>query len=161
MANGNGQADPHLDLVLTRVIDVPRALVWKVWTQPEHLKKWFAPRPWTTVDCEIDLRRGGIFKFVMRSPEGQDFPNIGCFLEVVEPETLIWTDALAPGFRPSTKPFFTAILTLEEHGAGTRYTARALHKDGADRQQHADMGFAEGWGQCLDQLVEVAKAMRD
>lgn len=62
------QPDPKLDLVLERVVDVPRELVWKARTTPEHLKKWFTPAPWTTVDCEIDLRPGGIFRTVMRSP---------------------------------------------------------------------------------------------
>ncbi len=161
MSNPNyDQADPELDLVLERVVDAPRELIWRAWTQPEHLKKWFAPVPWTTVDCEIDLRPGGIFRTVMRSPEGQDFPNVGCFLEIVENERLVWTDALAPGYRPALKSFFTAIITLEDHGAGTRYTARALHKDDADRKTHEDMGFHEGWSQCLDQLLDLVAQMK-
>ena len=149
--------DPRLDLVLERVVDVPRALVWQAWTRPEHLLKWFAPAPWTTVDCEVDLRPGGIFRTVMRSPQGENFPGLGCFLEVVEGRRLVWTDALSPGFRPSAKPFFTAIITLEDHGSGTKYTARALHKDETDRKTHAEMGFVDGWGQCLDQLVALMK----
>ena len=152
--------DENLDLILTRTIDVPRELVWKVWTEPEHLMKWFAPAPWTTVDCEIDLRPGGIFRTVMRSPEGQDFPNAGCFLEVIKNEKMVWTDALAPGYRPSLKPFFTAVLTLEDHEGGTKYTARALHKNEADRKTHEKMGFHEGWSQCLDQLVQLAKQLK-
>ena len=67
------QPNPKLDLVLERIVDVPRELVWMAWTAPEHLKKWFTPVPWTTVDCEIDLRPRGIFHTVMRSPEGQEF----------------------------------------------------------------------------------------
>ena len=66
------QTNAKLDLVLERVVDVPRELVWAAWTQPEHLKKWFTPAPWTTVDCEIDLRPGGIFRTKMRGPEGQE-----------------------------------------------------------------------------------------
>jgi hypothetical protein len=62
--------DPKLDLVLERVIDVPRELVWAAWTRPEHVKHWLTPRPWTVSECEIDLRPGGMFRFVMRSPEG-------------------------------------------------------------------------------------------
>src|SRR5262249_41291314 len=89
--------DPKLDLVLERVIDVPRELVWTAWTTPKHLLPWFCPKPWTTIDCEIDLRPGGIFRSVMRSPEGKEFPNVGCYLEVVPHERLIWTDALLPG----------------------------------------------------------------
>lgn len=151
--------DPRLDLVLERVVDVPPELVWAAWTQPEHLIKWFAPLPWTTVDCEIDLRPGGIFRCVMRSPEGQDMPNTGCYLEVVENQKLVWTDALVPGYRPSTTPFFTAVILLEPHGSGTKYTAIAIHKDEEVRKQHEEMGFHQGWSQCLDQLVELAKQM--
>ena len=78
--------DPKLDLVLECIVDVPKELVWKAWTQPELLKQWFTPKPWSTVDCELDLRPGGIFRTVMRSPEGQDFTNLGCYLEVVGPD---------------------------------------------------------------------------
>jgi uncharacterized protein YndB with AHSA1/START domain len=153
--------DGELDLVLTRVVKVPRRLMWKAWTEPEHLKKWFTPAPWRTVDCELDLRPGGIFRSVMRSPEGQDFNNVGCFLEVVKHEKLVFTDTLLPGYRPAPKPFFTAIVTFEEHDGGTRYTARALHKDGADRQRHAEMGFEQGWGKAFDQLIEVTKELAE
>jgi uncharacterized protein YndB with AHSA1/START domain len=149
--------DPKLDLVLDRVVDVPRELVWKAWTTPEHLRHWFVPKPWSITDCAVDLRRGGAFRFVMRSPEGQEFPNVGCFLDIVPNERLIWTDALLPGYRPSEKPFFTAILTLEPSGSGTRYIATALHRDEEGRKRHEDMGFEEGWGTVLNQLVEYIK----
>ena len=159
--------DPKLDLVLERVVDVPRELVWAAWTQPEHLRHWFTPAPWTVSDCEIDLRPGGIFRTVMRSPEGEEFPNLGCYLEVVPNERLVWTDALLPGFRPSDTQisscpidgFLTAIITLESHGKGTRYTAIALHRDDAGRKKHAELGFFDGWGKALDQLVAHAKTM--
>lgn len=150
--------DGHLDLVLTRIVKVPRPLVWKAWTDPDLLMQWFAPHPWTTVACEIDLRPGGIFRTVMRSPEGEEFGRDGpggCILEVVKHERLVWTDVLGPGFRPAREPFFTAVITLEEVEGGTRYTARAMHKDDADRDKHAAMGFEAGWSQCLDQLVTV------
>jgi uncharacterized protein YndB with AHSA1/START domain len=151
--------DPKLDLVLEREIDVPPALVWKVWTQPEHLKHWFVPKPWSVTDCEIDLRPGGIFRTTMRSPEGQEFPNVGCYLEIVPQQRLVFTDALLPGFRPSEKPFFTAILTLAPNGSGTRYTAIAIHRDEAGRKEHEDMGFEHGWGTVVTQMVDYIKAM--
>lgn len=151
--------DPKLDLVLQRTVDVPRELVWAAWTTPEHMIHWFAPKPWTTTKCEVDLRPGGMFSFTMRSPEGKDYPNIGCVLEVVPQERLVWTDALLPGYRPSAKPFFTAIIALEKQGKGTRYTATAIHRDEAGRKQHEEMGFYEGWGQCLDQLVAYSRTM--
>lgn len=145
--------DPELDLVLERVVDVPRELVWAAWTQPEHLKVWFTPRPWTVSDCRLDLRPGGGFWTTMRSPEGQDFPMAGCYLEVVPCERLVWTDALLPGYRPAEKPFITAIITLEPAGKGTRYKAVVLHHDLAAVKRHLEMGFHHGWGTALDQLV--------
>ena len=106
---------------------------------------WFCPKPWTTTDIEIDLRPGGIFRSVMRSPEGKEFPNVGCYLEVVPNERLIWTDALLPGYRPAPEPFMTAVLTFEPSGKGTRYVATAIHRDEAGRKRHEEMGFQEGW----------------
>ncbi|MCA0210446.1 MAG: SRPBCC family protein [Proteobacteria bacterium] len=151
--------DPDLDLVLDREIDVPVDLVWKVWTTPEHLQHWFVPKPWTITDCTIDLRPGGAFNTTMRSPEGEEFPNSGCYLEVVPHERLIFTDTLLPGFRPAPAPFFTAGLFLTPHGNGTRYKAIALHGDSAARQKHEEMGFHDGWGTVVSQMVDYIKAM--
>jgi uncharacterized protein YndB with AHSA1/START domain len=159
------QPDSKLDLVFERIVDVPRELIWTAWTTPAQLKKWFTPAPWKTVDCEIDLRPGGLFRTVMRSPEGQELLNAGCYLEIVETEKLVWTNALAPGYRPCKAPettscvtfFFTAVVALEPHGNGTRYTALVLHGDEEARKKHEAMGFHEGWGKALDQLVAVVK----
>lgn len=161
--------DPRLDLSFERIVDVPKELIWKAWTQPEHLKPWFCPLPWRTMECEINLHPGGIFRTVMLSPEGQKFPNLGCYLEVVENEKLVWTNALLPGFRPaptSTRHsegtlefFFTATIQLATQGTGTRYTATVRHSDEAGCKQHAAMGFQEGWGIALDQLVAYARKM--
>jgi len=158
--------DPKLDLVLEHVVEVPKELVWLAWTTPEHLKKWFTPVPWQTVDCEIDLRPGGHFRTVMRGPEGQQFDNSGCYLEIVENEKLVWTGALGPGYRPraaTSTPgdsfLMTAVIALESLGQYTKYTALVIHGDEAARRQHEQMGFHEGWGKALDQLVAVARKM--
>jgi uncharacterized protein YndB with AHSA1/START domain len=159
--------NPKLDLVLERVVDVPRELVWAAWTTPEYVKKWFTPAPWQTVECEIDLRPGGVFRTVMRSPEGRDTPNVGCYLEIVERERLVWTTALAPGYRPIVGPVttscddlaFTAIILFEPHGKGTKYQAIAVHGDEAVCKKHETLGFHEGWGATLDQLVALAKTL--
>lgn len=157
--------NPKTDLVLERFVDVPRDLVWAAWTRPEHLKEWFCPLPWKTVEADLDLRPGGIFRTVMRSPEGEDFPHLGCYLEVVPKERLVWTDALWPGFRPAEKPmlepvgFFTAIISMVSEGKGTRYTATAIHRNPECAKEHEKMGFHEGWGAALDQLVALAKKM--
>lgn len=152
--------DPKLDLKLERTVDVSPELVWAAWTQPEHVVHWFTPAPWKTVSCEIDLRPGGKFNTIMQSPEGKQFPNLGCFLEVVPGRRLVFTDALLPGYRPSGKPFMTAIVTIEPAGEGTRYTAIALHPDEAKRKEHEEMGFYDGWGTALDQLVAYAKTLK-
>jgi uncharacterized protein YndB with AHSA1/START domain len=158
----NYQPDPQLDLAFERIVDIPPELVWAAWTTPEHVKHWFTPAPWQTVDCDINLCPGGMFRTVMRSPEGQEFPNIGCYLEIIPGERLVWTNALEPGYRPtsSTKDdsfSFTAILALEPHDHGTKYTALVMHGDESSCKKHQEMGFYEGWGKALDQLVAYMK----
>lgn len=157
------------DLVLERVLDAPRELVWKAWSDPERLRQWWAPRPYQTPECEMDLRPGGIFYTRMTGPDGFDSRGTGCFLEVVEGERIVWTNALGPGYRPQdVDPQdcggfpFTAILTFEDNGDGrTRYKAVTLHRNEQDRETHAKMGFQEGWGTCADQLAEVAQSLRE
>jgi uncharacterized protein YndB with AHSA1/START domain len=155
--------DPALDLVFERIVDVPVERVWQAWTDPAHLVHWFTPAPWSTVSAEVDLRPGGRFATVMRSPEGQEFPNAGCYLEVIPNERLVWSNAVQPGFRPalvlataagSTDFAFTGIIALEALGPSkTRYTATVLHAEPEACQRHAAMGFHQGWGAALDQLV--------
>ncbi len=149
--------DPKLDLVLERDIDVPVDLVWKAWTTPEHLMPWFCPLPWTVTDCKIDLRPGGEFSTTMRSPEGQLFPNRGCYLDVVKNERLVWTDTLLPGYRPSPKPFFTAVLLFTPKGNATHYKAIAMHGNEETLKQHEKMGFHDGWGTVVTQMEAFIK----
>ncbi|MES2880390.1 MAG: SRPBCC family protein [Pseudomonadota bacterium] len=151
--------DPQLDLVLERTVDIAPPLLWAAWTRPEHIKHWFTPAPWQTVGCEIDLRPGGLFQSVMRAPNGQEQTHTGCYLEIVENEKLVWTDALGPGYRPAAQPFVTAFITLQAQGAGTRYTALVKHADAATRKKHEEMGFAQGWNTALDQLVAYMKSL--
>jgi uncharacterized protein YndB with AHSA1/START domain len=159
------QLDPKLDLMFERKIEISPEAVWTAWTTPEHLKHWFTPAPWETIDCEIDLRPGGVFSTVMRSPEGQEFPNTGCYLEVVPNQKLVWTNAFTPGFRPVSTPpvvseedfLFTAIISLAPHEQGTSYTARVLHSKEEDCKKHESMGYYEGWGTALDQLIGYMK----
>ena len=154
-----------LDLVLERTLNAPRDLVWRALTDTELLKRWFAPRPYEISEFELDLRPGGIFRMRMVGPDGFDTGHgvPGCVLEVVERERLAWTSALGPGFRPAEmgeacESFpMTAVMSLEDAGEGkTLYRAVALHKNAADRDMHAQMGFHEGWGTCASQLEELA-----
>lgn len=152
--------NPSLDLEISRFIDAPVALVWEAWTNPEHFKKWFTPKPWETVLAEMDLRPGGQFRTVMRSPDGEEFENPGMFIDV-QPERLIaFTDALDTSWRPTANAFFSALIFFEPERGGTRYTAYALHKDEAGCKRHVDMGFHEGWGTALTQLEEVVAGLK-
>ena len=144
------------ELILVRETDVPAAKLYAGWTQPDLLMRWFTPAPWSTVACELDLRPGGIFRTTMRSPEGEEHPNIGVYLEVIPGEKLVFTDAYQPGWEPNPEPFFSAIITFETLPSGqTRYTARVLHWTRENAEKHAAMGFAEGWGKAFDQLVAL------
>jgi len=151
--------DAALDLVLERTIDVPPHFVYRAWTEPELLKQWFCPRPWITAECDIDLRPGGAFRTLMRGPNGEEADNVGCWLEVVPDERLVFTGLMAPGFRPVDVergvPVFTCVLTFARAGTGTTYRAHAMHRDGAAKSAHEAMGFHAGWGAALDQLVAM------
>ncbi len=149
------------DLVLERILDVPRDLVWRCWTEPALLVQWFTPAPWSTVRAEIDVRAGGSSLIVMRSPEGQEFPNAGVYLEVVPGQRIVTTDAFTSAWQPSAKPFMVAIVALEDAGPGqTKYTAIARHWTKDDCETHEKMGFHSGWGKAADQLVALAKTLR-
>jgi uncharacterized protein YndB with AHSA1/START domain len=158
-----------LDLVLERTLNAPRSLVWKAWTDPELLKRWFAPRPYEITEVDLEVRPGGAFRIRMIGPDGFDTGHgtPGCILEVVEGERLSWTSALGPQYRPAELPTegcesfpMTAIITLSDAGEGrTFYRAVALHANRKDRDSHESMGFQEGWGKCADQLEELAREL--
>ncbi|MBL9216475.1 MAG: SRPBCC family protein [Opitutaceae bacterium] len=146
------------ELVLERVLHAPREKLFRAWTTPALIIQWFTPPPWKTVRAEIDLRPGGANCITMQSPEGQEFPNRGVYLEVVPNERLVMTDAYVSAWEPSAKPFMTCILTFAEAGPGrTRYTARVRHWTAADREAHEQMGFHEGWGVATAQLEALAQ----
>ncbi len=143
------------DLILTRVIHAPREAVYKAWTEAELLQQWFAPLPWTTSKAVTDPRAGGSSLIVMRSPEGQEFPSSGVYLEVIKNERLVFTDAYVKAWEPSEKPFMTVVLTFEDLGGKTKYTACVQHWSVADREAHEKMGFHQGWALCTEQLAAL------
>jgi uncharacterized protein YndB with AHSA1/START domain len=155
--------NPKSDFVLERFIDAPRHLVWEALTKPEHLKEWYMPKPWGTVsNCEMDVRPGGVFSIDIANAEGQEFPNLGCFLEVIPRERLSWTSMLFPGYRPAVFDDIpiTAIVTMETVGTGTRYVFTALHRDEADFEKNKESGWQEGTEIALDQFVAHVKSMK-
>ena len=148
------------DLAVSRVIKVPRTIVWEAWKNPEHFVKWWAPAPIITTSNKHEFFAGGGFDTSMTLEDGTVIEvGEGCFLEVIENERIVFTDALQGGWRPNEESFFSAIITLEEHPEGTLYTATALHKNDEDRQKHADMGFLDGWGTAIEQLAKLAMTL--
>lgn len=141
------------ELVLTRMIDAPRENVYRTWTQ--QLPLWWGPHGMTTPRCEMDLRTGGTFRTVMRAPNGQEYPTRGIFLEIVENEKIVFTDAYDVGWVPCPGIFFTAIITFADVGGKTKCTVRALHWTAESRAAHEKMGFHHGWGESLDRLVAL------
>lgn len=155
--------DPKLDFAIERFIDAPTRLVWEALTRPEHLKEWYMPRAWGRVTrTEMDVRPGGIFSIDIATGDGQEFPNLGCFLDVVPMQRLVWTSMLFPGYRPAVFDDIpiTAIVTMEPVGTGTRYVFTALHRTAADLETNKSSGFHQGTEIAIDQLVAHVLAMK-
>jgi uncharacterized protein YndB with AHSA1/START domain len=154
------------DLTIERVLKAPRAKVWRAWSDPNHLKEWWCPKPWVTQVKAFDLRPGGAFHTNMTGPlpdgtQGQS-DNPGCFLEIAPMERIVATSALGAGWRPipSEMPM-TTIFTFADHPDGTLHKAVCMHLNAEQRQQHAAMGFEHGWGTMFDQLGDYAAALPD
>lgn len=155
----SGAAEEDLentDLRISRVIRAPRAAVWTAWKEPEHFARWWAPAPVVTIVRKHEFHAGGAFDNILRLADGTEFGGEGCFLEVVEHERIVFTDALRGGWRPNAEAFFSAVITLQPHPKGTLYTATALHKSEQDCRKHAEMGFMDGWGTAIAQLGALA-----
>jgi uncharacterized protein YndB with AHSA1/START domain len=150
---------PAHELTLVRHMDVPRHKVWRCWTEPALITRWFTPPPWKTVAAEMDLRSGGSTNVTMEGPDGQRVENPGVYLDVVPNEKLVFTDAFTSAWVPSAKPFMVGIIELSDEDGGTRYVARALHWTAEDKETHEKMGFHEGWGVAADQLEALAKTL--
>src|SRR6476620_326209 len=155
--------DPTLDFAIERFIDAPTLLVWAALTTPKHLKEWYMPRAWGRVArTEMDVRPGGIFSIDIATGDGQEVPNLGCFLDVIPMKRLVWTSMLFPGYRPAVFDDIpiTAIITMESVGKGTRYVFTALHRNEGDLAANRTSGFYEGTMIAVDQLVAHVLGMK-
>jgi uncharacterized protein YndB with AHSA1/START domain len=150
-------------LVITRIFDAPRELVWKAWTDPERIKRWFGPRGFTTPVYKMDLRVGRKYHSAMRSPDGQDFWSTGVFREIAEPERLVMSDSFADekgnkvpasyyGMSPDWSGESLITVTFEEIEGKTRMT---LEGSGFSGMSATDRDNArQGWSQSFDKLGE-------
>jgi len=137
------------ELTISRVLDAPRSLVFKVWTAPEHLARWWGPQGFTTLSCAMDLRPGGAWFRRMRSPGGRLHTKRGIYREIVAPERLVFTyaDEDEDG---ELGPETLVTVTFEEHGAKTRLT---LRQSGFETVSARD-GHYGGWTSCMERFAE-------
>ncbi|HEX9222992.1 MAG TPA: SRPBCC domain-containing protein, partial [Candidatus Acidoferrales bacterium] len=124
MGTGNIMANEEQELVLTRVFDAPRELVFKVWTDPKHVAQWWGPHGFTNPVCELDLRPGGAIRIHMRGPDGTVYPMTGVYQEVVPPERLVFTSAALDA---NGNPMFEVLttVTFAEESGKTKQILRA------------------------------------
>lgn len=127
---------------------------------PRSFREMVAPVPVVTTSNKHEFYAGGGFDATMRLPDGTIMEGgEGCFLEVIEQQRIVFTDALRGGWRPNEEAFLSAVITMDDHPDGTLYSATDLHKNDADRQKHADMGFLDGWGTAIEQLGKLAEEL--
>jgi len=138
-------------VVITRVLDAPRELVWKAWTDPEHLAQWWGPRGFTNPVCELDVRRGGALRIVMRAPDGAEHPMRGVFREVVKPERLVFT-AVAQDERGNALLEALTTVTFAEDAGKTKLTVHARAVGLATAAARMLEGMQAGWTQSLERL---------
>src|SRR3989454_12133345 len=138
------------EIVLTRVFDAPRSLVFDAFTKPELLKRWFGPRGWSLVVCEVDLKVGGTFRFVLRGPDGADMGMRGVYRELVPPERSVHTESFDdyPG-----ESLVTAVLV--EQGGKTTLTATLLYPSQEVRDAVLKSGMEHGAAESYDKLAEL------
>jgi len=148
--------NPDLDLTISRVIEAPRSLVWSAWPDPENFVQWRILAPTKCKVVDMDLCPGGSFVTQMSEDGGAFTPHVtGCFLDVIEGERIVFTNALVGGWRPAEQGFMTAIITFKDHPEGAEYAAHVMHKNRADRDKHENLGFYDGWGTVAAQLAAL------
>ena len=140
----------HREIVLTRVFDAPRNLVFDAFSKPELLKRWFGPRGWSLVVCEVDLRVGGSFRFVLRGPDGRDMGMRGVYREIVPPERSVHMESFDdyPGESQVTALFV-------EQGGKTTLTATVLYPSREVRDAVIKSGMEHGAAESYDKLAEM------
>ena len=149
-------AEPNQPTIISRrVVDAPREVVWDLLTQPVHLKRWWGPRVLELVVCEVDLRVGGSYRFVQRTPDGQEFGFRGNYLEIKRPERIVNTYV----FELMPDHAAQQTLILEDLGGKTRISTTTLHQSVADRDAHLASGMEPGMRDTYARLDELIAAL--
>lgn len=150
------------EFVVERLFNAPRTLMFQVFTRPEHLKRWWAPRPYTISVCTIDLRPGGIWHYNMRSPEGQEHWARSVYREIVPPEKLVYTSTFADEHANPIEgvPEHLATVSFIEEDGKTRVSAQFQFASAAALKGAIDMGMVQGMNMTLDYLVEYVQELQ-
>jgi uncharacterized protein YndB with AHSA1/START domain len=150
----DGLVSSDRELVLNRVFDAPRPLVWSVWTEARHVAEWWGPEGFTTRVTESDFRVGGRWRYVMVGPDGAEYPVTGVFLEITPLERIVSTDDFDEGFvEPEVGALprgVVATVMFDDLGPKTRLTIRIAHQTAEDRRRHEEMGVVAGWQSSFD-----------
>jgi uncharacterized protein YndB with AHSA1/START domain len=149
--------DPR-SIIATRVFDAPRELVWKAWTDPEHLAQWWGPDGFSTTTSAYDLRPGGVWRFVMHGPDGRDYQNRITFDEIVKPERIAYHHGGGDDVEPVQ---FRTTVTFEDISGKTRLTLHAVFPSAAARervikQYGADKGAVQTLSRLADYLARLS-----
>ncbi len=144
------------ELVLTRVLDAPRALVWQMWTDPKHLAQWWGPKGFTNPVCEVDLRPGGALVIHMRAPDGTLYPSRGVFHEIVEPERLVFTTTAFEDEQGIPQLEGLNTVTFSEENGKTKIVLKAVILKATPEMAGPLAGMEQGWSESLDKLAEHA-----
>lgn len=149
VVESNSQKDAVI--VIHRTFDAPRPIVWRAFTDPKHVAQWYGGVGFTNPVCEMDVRPGGLWHHVMRAPNGSEYAIDFIFIEVVEPERLVWKNAAES--RPGGPPKSRTPITLEDLGARTKWSMVARFYSLADRDLSVKMGFREMISQSMERLA--------
>jgi uncharacterized protein YndB with AHSA1/START domain len=153
--------DPDRDLSIRRFIRAQPSEIWRAWTVPSSFERWWVPAPAKCQVIEMELRPGGALTTHIDESGAGFVPHLeACFLDLVENQRIVFTNALVKGWRPAQQPFMSAVITLTARDGGTEYAAHVMHKDSEQQQLHATLGFADGWGTVIEQLARFVEAGR-
>jgi len=144
------------ELWIVRSFDAPRALVWQAWTDPEHIRQWWGPAGFDCPRCESELRAGGGFRLDLRAPDGNVYPCIGTFSEIVEHERIVYEGEAAEGHPcgAGIPPRATVTVSFADHGGKTRLTLHTRFASAERKQAAADARFVVSWEESLQRLAE-------
>lgn len=150
--------DANRELLIERLLDAPRELVWRVWTDSQHIALWWGPQGFTNTVSELDVRPGGLWRYVMHAPDGTDYPTHAVFLEVVPPERLMYLHRHSRNGSNEEKQFQVTV-TFDEQNGKTHLTIRMQFSSEADCAEMLNFGAVEGMNSTLNRLEDHLSQM--